>query len=159
MGEARAEGTRGVAGGSELLPRPGRGRRRAGGVEAVAAVAAAGGAEAVAAVAVAGGAEVMAAMAAAAETAAGADTAKISIHTNDNRGPHRPFTDRKVSIHALRSSLYERLHIKMMRDLANAPSSGEDENAASPSDTDSCACRVPGPSPRVLTQCSQSQRC
>jgi len=75
MGEARAEVTRGVAGGSELLPRPGRGRRRAGGVEAVAAVAAAGGAEAVAAVAVAGGAEAMAAMAAAAETAAGAEAA------------------------------------------------------------------------------------
>ena len=68
MGEARAEVTRGVAGGSELLPRPGRGRRRAGGVEAVAAVAAAGGAEAVAAVAVAGGAEAMAAMAAAARS-------------------------------------------------------------------------------------------
>ena len=82
MGEARAEGTRGVAGGSELLPRPGRGRRRAGGVEAVAAVA------------VAGGAEVMAAMAAAAETAAGAEEAsgvagqeQGSVATSDRRLP------------------------------------------------------------------------
>jgi hypothetical protein len=52
-GEARAEATRGVAGGSEPPPRPGRGRRRAGGAEAVAAVVAAEGAEAVAAVAAA----------------------------------------------------------------------------------------------------------
>ena len=51
LGEARAEATRGVAGGSERPPRPGRGRRRAGGAKAVAAVVAAEGAEAVAAVA------------------------------------------------------------------------------------------------------------
>ena len=51
-GEARAEATRGVAGGSEPPPRPGGGRRRAGGAEAVAAVAAA--AEAAAAVEAAG---------------------------------------------------------------------------------------------------------
>ena len=64
LGEARAEAsTRGVAGGLEPPPRPGKGRRRAGGAEAVAAVAAAGGAEAVAAVA------------AAAETAAVAEAA------------------------------------------------------------------------------------
>jgi hypothetical protein len=75
LGEARAETTRGVAGGSELLPRPGRGRHRAGGAEAVAAGTAAGGAEAVAAVAAAGGAEAVAAVAAAAETAAGAEAA------------------------------------------------------------------------------------
>jgi hypothetical protein len=59
LGEARAEATRGVAGGSEPLPRPGRGCRRAGGAEAVAAVAAAGSAEA--AVAVAAAAEAAAA--------------------------------------------------------------------------------------------------
>jgi hypothetical protein len=94
MGEATAEVTRGVAGGSELPPRPGRGRRRAGGAEAVAAVAAAGGAGAVAAVAVAGGAEAMAAVAAAAETAAGAEAAsgvagqeQGSVATSDRRLP------------------------------------------------------------------------
>ena len=60
LGEARAgASTRGVTGGSELPPRPGRGRRRAGGAEAVAAVAAAGSAEA--AVAVAAAAEAAAA--------------------------------------------------------------------------------------------------
>ena len=52
-GVVRAEATRGVVGGSEPPPRPGRGHRRAGGAEAVAAVAAAEGAEAVAAVAAA----------------------------------------------------------------------------------------------------------
>ncbi len=38
LGEARAEATSGVAGGSEPPPRPGRGRRRAEGAEAAAAV-------------------------------------------------------------------------------------------------------------------------
>ena len=49
MEGARAEATRGVAGGSEPPPRTGRGCRRAGGAEAVVAVAAVAAAVAVAA--------------------------------------------------------------------------------------------------------------